>query len=125
MSRKVIKLSDIGDFIKRRRLELPGDTAAGHMTQKELGQKLEKYGVKARKDTTVAGWEAGYNVPLTVIPALAQVLEVSPLRLYALAGALNNIPASDLLVWIEKAGLTDKEISDAIELLKMYFKKGG
>jgi hypothetical protein len=124
MNRKsVIPLSDLGDFIKKRRLELPGSTAAGHMTQKELGERLQEFGIKSRADTTIAGYEAGSNVPLTVIPALAQALEVSPIRLYALAGALNNVPAADLLLWVEREGLTQEQIMDAIQLLKVAFKK--
>lgn len=121
--RRVLALSDLGDFIKKRRLELPGSTAAGHMTQKELGERLQVYGIKSRADTTIAGYEAGSNVPLTVIPALAQALEVSPIRLYALAGALNNVPAADLLIWVEREGLTQEQIVDAIQLLKVAFKK--
>jgi len=116
-------LSDIGDFIKKRRLELPGNTSAGHLTQKELGERLEQFGIKARADTTVAGWEAGHHVPLAVIPALAQVLEVTPIRLYALAGELKNVPAVDLLLWVEKEALTKEQIIDAIEFLKVRFKK--
>ena len=122
-TRRVIALNDLGSFIKKRRLELPGETSAVHLTQKELGERLQKFGVKARADTTVAGWEAGSNVPLTVIPALAQALEVSPIRLYALAGALKNVPAADLLFWVEKEELTQEQIADAIELLKVRFKK--
>lgn len=121
--KRVIALSDLGEFIKKRRLELPGNTSAGHMTQKELGERLQEFGIKSRADTTIAGYEAGSNVPLTVIPALAQALEVSPIRLYALAGALNNVPAADLLLWVEREGLTQEQIVDAIQLLKVAFKK--
>ena len=121
--KRVIVLSDIGDFIKKRRLELPGNTSAGHLTQKELGERLQKFGIKARADTTIAGWEAGHHVPLVVIPALAQVLEVSPIRLYYLAGELKNVPAVDLLLWVEREGLTEDQIIDAIDLLKVRFKK--
>lgn len=121
--KRVIALSDLGDFIKKRRLELPGSTAAGHLTQKELGERLQKFGIKSRADTTIAGYEAGSNVPLMVIPALAQALEVNPIRLYALAGALDNVPAAELLLWIEKEALTKEQIMDAIELLKVAFKK--
>lgn len=123
MRRRVIVLSELGEFIKKRRLELPGSTPAGHMTQKELGERLEKFGVKARANTTVSDWEAGKNVPLHVIPALAQALEVSPIYLFALSGSLNNVPVVELLLWVERAGLTEKQIRNAIELLEVRFKK--
>lgn len=123
MRRRIIHLSDLGDFIKRRRLELKGDSSGGHLTQRELGERLKKYGVKPRANTTVSDWEKGKNVPLIVMPALAQALEVSPMLLFALAGALKDVPSAELLLWAEKEGLTDKQISNAIELLKVHFKK--
>lgn len=123
MRRRIIPLSDLGDFIRKRRLELPGNGPAGKLTQKELGERLVQYGVKARANTTVSDWEAGKNVPLIVIPALAQALDVSPIRLYALAGALNNVPSADLLLWAERQGLSEKQISNAIQLLEVHFKK--
>lgn len=123
MRRRIIPLSDLGNFIKKRRHELVGNSPVGHLTQKELGERLEKFGVKARAHTTVSDWEAGKNVPLSVIPALAQVLEVSPIRLYALAGALENVPSAELLLWAERQALTEKQIRNAIQLLEVHFKK--
>lgn len=124
MRRKVIALSDIGDFIKKRRAELPSASGAEQMTQKELGERLADFGIKARTNTTISDWETGRaNVPLVVIPALAQALDVSPIRLYSLAGALKDVPAGALLQWVERQGLTDKQIRNAIQLLEVHFKK--
>lgn len=86
--------SMLGDFIRRRRLEL------NNMTQADLTQRLNQLGF-GYSVQTVGHWETGRAaVPLdqtqetrgeeiTFLAALSSALEVSPLRVLAAAGYLN------------------------------------
>lgn len=118
MSGGILVLDELGNFIKKRRLEIESDSPSGRMTQRELGERL------GRAESTVNGWETGKaNVPLHLIPDLANVLQVSPVKLLRLAGALKGVTLDKLLTWFEREALTDDEIDDAIELLQVAFKK--
>lgn len=109
-------MSDLGKFIKAARVK-------AQLTQEGLGKALEKYG-EYRAGSTVAGWERGSgNVPRTLLPALSEILEVPPDDMLRAANLLQSTPRSRLNDILEELGVSDQEIEDNIELIKMIFKK--
>ena len=103
----------LGRYIAERRRTL-------RLEQKDISRRLKDYGVE-RATTTVAGWENGQNVPSDLIPALAKALEVSPVRLYELAGVLAELPGSEIIKLLD--GLPQKEIDRVERMLRAYLEK--
>lgn len=103
----------LGDFIATRRREL-------RLEQKDISRRLKSYGVD-RATTTIAGWEQGGNVPPDLIPALAKALEMSPVKLYELAGFLAELPGSEIVKLLD--GLPPEEIERVERMLRAYLEK--
>ena len=116
MVKGVKRVNELGKFIKARRLK-------AKITQEGLGKLLEKYNER-RAGSTVAGWERGSgNVPRTLLPALAEILDVPIDDILRAANLLQTTPRSRLNDILDELGVSDQEIEDNIELIKMIFKK--
>lgn len=104
----------LGRYIADRRRAL-------RLEQKEISQRLERLG-SFRAPTTVANWENDrQTVPPEMIPALAKALEMSPVRLYELAGFLAELPGSEIIKLLD--GLPQEEIERVERMLRAYLEK--
>lgn len=108
-------MTTLGAYIKERRNQL------NRMTQKQLAERLAKYGVY-RDHTAIAAWEADTNpVHMDVIPALALALEEkSPNKLYDLLGVVENLSGADIVRLLSDAEPSD--IAYLTEMVKSHFK---
>ena len=104
----------LGRYIAERRRTL-------RLEQKEVSERLGQAGMY-RAPTTVANWESDrQTVPPELIPALAKALEVSPVRLYELAGVLAELPGSEIIKLLD--GLPQEEIDRVERMLRAYLEK--
>ncbi len=106
--------SAIGQYLAKRRRAL-------HLTQSELANLLKQHGVD-REESTIAGWERGHaQIPIELIPKIAEALGEPANRLYELAGVLDNIKGGDIAALL--ADQSDDTIETATNLVKTILKK--
>lgn len=105
----------LGRYIAQRREEL-------HLTQEELAKRLRLYGLE-RSSTSVAKWEAGGTVPVEILGIIAQALEEpSPIRLYELAGILDDVPGSEIVKMLYDVPTEDLRRIE--RLIRAYLQEG-
>lgn len=106
---------ELGEFIAHRRKEL-------RLTQEEVVERMRSYGVD-RASPTLGNWEAGRQaIPLEVLPALAQALELSsPVKLYDLAGVLANLPGGEIIKLFD--GMSDSEIRRWARMIQAFLQE--
>ena len=91
----------LGDYIANRRRAL-------RLTQQEISERLHGYGVE-RSASAIANWETGkQSVPVEILPALANSLEISIVLLYAKAGILANLPGAEVVKLMDKLSESDR-----------------
>jgi len=110
------KSNSLGEYIANRRREL-------HLEQTDLVERLKARGVN-RAVTTLSGWEQGrYQVPVEFLPAIADALEVSAVKIYEQAGILDNIRGHHILKLLD--GLPDSEVAKVERMIAAYFQEAG
>lgn len=89
------------------------------LTQEEVAERLRAQGIN-RVSATIANWETGRQaIPLEVIPALANALvELTPVRMYRLAGVLDNLPGSEIIEMLD--GLPADKIARAVRIIRAF-----
>lgn len=103
-------MTELGKYIRQRRRALD-------LTQKELGERLERTGSK-RSEFAISNWETGRQIPpIDIIPALARALEEqSIVKMLDLAGILDNLPEPDLIRLLETVSPVErKKIANMIK----------
>jgi len=91
----------LGEYIADQRRHL-------RLTQQEISERLQSYGVN-RTSSAVATWETGkQSIPVDILPALAQALEVSVVQLYIKAGLLDGLPGAEVVKLMDKLGERDR-----------------
>lgn len=91
----------LGDYIATRRRAL-------RLTQQEISERLRGYGVE-RSASAIANWETDkQSIPVEILPALANSLEISIVLLYAKAGILANLPGAEVVKLMDKLSESDR-----------------
>jgi transcriptional regulator with XRE-family HTH domain len=108
---------EVGAYIKERREAL-------HLTQEQFVEKLKAKGID-RAAPTLSKWEHGRaHISADYLPAIAEILGESVIKLYVLSGLLDTAPViSNLLLLLNT--LPEKELDRIEKVINAMLDKDG
>lgn len=108
---------ELGAYIKRRREAL-------HLTQEQFVEKLRSRGID-RTAPTLSKWEHGTaHISVDYLPAIAEILQESVIKLYALGGLFDSAPVISNLILVLNT-LPEHELKRIERVIDAMLKEDG